>query len=171
MLTAETFELERQAWHRIWGIRGPERLNFFLWRLRHNTLPTAAFLRKRHLVHYMECPLCGQYSCGDMHEVRDCSWARRVWKLLLNCDWIHAFFGCLSMTEWVDFNLAHNCGRRGHNARWDYLFREAAYSIWSCRNEVLHGRRTECMPPGVFIKEILKRVSLTLVANGIFGCE
>lgn len=33
LLTAETENLSLQVWHRIWKLKGPQRLNFSLWKI------------------------------------------------------------------------------------------------------------------------------------------
>lgn len=47
--TSSTEAIESQAWHRIWRLKGPSRSNLFLWRLRHDVLPTTHFLYRRHI--------------------------------------------------------------------------------------------------------------------------
>lgn len=164
MLTSATEDREAQAWHHIWKLKGPGRLNLFLWHLRYGVLPTVAFLRRRGIVSDVICSLCHRTAIGELHELRDCRRSTEVWHILVGRDRWGSFFHSASAKEWLDSNLATSTVQA---SGWACVFKEAAYSIWRSRNEVIHNRKQKKAPPWIFASEVLTQVRLTLIAVGV----
>lgn len=46
-------------WHVLWKLWVPHNIQFFVWKITHNSLPTSAFLFHRHIVSSGLCRCCG----------------------------------------------------------------------------------------------------------------
>lgn len=69
--TASTVGSSRSGdfpWHRIWQLRLPRKIQMFLWRLAHNSLPVKQNLRRRKVDTGTLCPVCRRYDedCGHL---------------------------------------------------------------------------------------------------------
>ncbi|CAM8914180.1 unnamed protein product [Rhodiola kirilowii] len=67
-------------WDRIWGCKIPNKVKVFGWRLFHNALPDAWNLRRRGIIMDGRCKICGYNRESALHVVRDCWWARVVFR-------------------------------------------------------------------------------------------
>lgn len=91
-------------------MKGPSRMNLFLWRVRHEAISTAHFLFSRHLSPSCTCGLYNESVTDHMHDFRDCTWARCVWRILVHPDhWVN-LFSHPSTLPWIDANLSRNMG-------------------------------------------------------------
>lgn len=110
--TSTTMANKRQAWHRIRRMKGPYRENVFMWRLRMDVLPTTQFLLRRHISANAECPICGLNGDNMLHDIRDCAWASKVWRMIVDERKWNRFCKLETNNIWVDLNLRHDFGRR-----------------------------------------------------------
>lgn len=73
-------DVGQHLWSRVWSMKGPTRSSLFLWRVYHEGIPTQNLLFKRHIISSMYCEECEMATLGPLHELRDCHWAKRVWR-------------------------------------------------------------------------------------------
>lgn len=165
--TSTTEAMESQAWHRIWRLKGPSRANFFLWRLRHDTLPTTSFLYRRHISATSTCGICGENGSDALHELRDCRWMAKVWRLVVSHGCWPDFCSPQYTGTWVDRNLSCNMGVGVTTLGWKYLFREVAFGGWIWRNKFVHNTVDRLIPPAIFVKEAMSRLRLLILAHEI----
>ncbi|KAE8690784.1 hypothetical protein F3Y22_tig00110893pilonHSYRG00506 [Hibiscus syriacus] len=67
------------TWKRIWTIKLPQRLRFFLWLILKEKVMTNFERSKRMLTDNPSCPACNCPSETILHVLRDCPYARMVW--------------------------------------------------------------------------------------------
>ncbi|SPT16716.1 unnamed protein product [Triticum aestivum] len=69
-------------WCQIWKLSCPGKVNFFIWRTLHGTLPCRATLANRHMKVWPLCPTCSQGVEDTKHMLFLCTKAKEVWKRL-----------------------------------------------------------------------------------------
>lgn len=148
------------AWARLWCMKGPSRLNFLLWQSYRNLLPTAEFLYSRHIQQDGRCSICKSPMEDTMHALRNCQWARDIWKQLVrsvqgNAAW-QSFLAPQGIHHWIMENIQPN-RNPDLQTDWRYVFREALSTIWYWRNQLVHGNVTCLPPPWTVSKEIISR--------------
>lgn len=80
-------------WHRLWKLPSPPKLNFFLWQILNNKLPTALALYSQFI---LPNPLCSL--CGEIDDIRHCFFHCKVFdNLRLRVDWL----------DWTHFEFLH----------------------------------------------------------------
>lgn len=75
---SSNLESEQKLWTDMWSIQVPSKVNFFLWRLAHQSIPTADFLQRRKMAHVSSCGLCGSEDSWR-HLLLECNMAQCVW--------------------------------------------------------------------------------------------
>lgn len=163
--TSTTEAMESQAWHRIWRLKGPSRANFFIWRLRHDVIPTTSFLHRRHISATPTCAVCGRNGSDSLHDLRDCWWIAKVWRMVVSRRCGVDFWGPQSSQTWVDRNLSCNLGSSVTALGWQYLFREVVYGGWYWRNQIVHNTVDRLLPPAIFVKDAFLRLRLLILAH------
>lgn len=158
---------ETEKWRRVWALKGPLRANVFMWRMRHGSLPTLAFLFKRNLISTALCPICGSGSVGELHELRDCRWARQVWRLIVHKNHWRRFVQFGDMKGWLDMNLHEDLGNAEQTFPCSYIFRETGYGLWQFWNKLTHDDTMTVIPPSVFIKTMHFRLGVLCIANHV----
>ncbi|GAU48622.1 hypothetical protein TSUD_133530 [Trifolium subterraneum] len=68
------------SWSWLWHIPAPEKIKFFLWTALHKALPTKAMLSHRGILHDSSCPRCNNNVETTIHCLRDCDFAKNIWK-------------------------------------------------------------------------------------------
>nr|KYP72208.1 Putative ribonuclease H protein At1g65750 family [Cajanus cajan] len=86
------FSNKEQIFKIIWRWYGPERIRVFLWRIAHNSLMTNAWRVRRGLTTNNSCQICMQGAEDSLNVLRDCSYAKEVWKKILNNHTTGKFF-------------------------------------------------------------------------------
>lgn len=81
--SSNTSEISK-AWSNIWSLSVPSKLKLFVWRLAHQSLPSADVLQHRNMCTNSTCALCG---CVDSwcHSLLECTIARCTWALSEEC--------------------------------------------------------------------------------------
>jgi ribonuclease HI len=70
------------VWEKLWKLLVPSKVNFFLWKALHGTLPGRAILADRHIKVHPQCPVC-QLGPEDIgHLLFSCERANAVWYAL-----------------------------------------------------------------------------------------
>lgn len=68
-------------WKMIWGLLIPPKAKILPWCAFWDILPHGANLSRKEIEGVGSCPRCGERE-DNLHVLRDCDWARRVWKNL-----------------------------------------------------------------------------------------
>ena len=83
--SSNTSKLER-FWKRVWKLRIPNKIKFFLWRVCSNALPTKENLKKRKVLDDAKCSACLSAQENTLHAIWDCEMLRQIWVPCFN--WI-----------------------------------------------------------------------------------
>ncbi|CAN1762611.1 Putative ribonuclease H protein At1g65750 [Linum perenne] len=94
-------------WMTIWNWKGPNRVRFFLWLAVQDKLLTNGSRVRRHMTTDGSCPICHAAEETTIHVLRDCTFAKDVWKHVRGAEANHRD-GQLPLTEWMC-----NCLRTG----------------------------------------------------------
>lgn len=162
----------RSHWSRLWGMKGPSRSNLFLWRLHHDGIPTQSMLFRRHIISTMYCDECGRMDLGPLHEIRDCPWAIKVWKVVVpQVKWRNFVQSSLPAC-WVEENVSHTWRLDDSVIEWRYLFREIAFGIWQYRLKGIHTETRGVLPPWLFVQAMKQQIIVMLKACclGVVSC-
>lgn len=154
----DTEVADSKSWERVWSMKGPLRGNLFLWKLRHNIVPSLSFLLKRHLSDCNLCQCCGLDGSDELHDFRDCRWVKKIWKLIVNQRLWADFFGQPNLCGWLDANLDRQFGDSPFEHQWCYLFRETVYGVWLHRIKARHLGTWTDISPNLFVHGIRHRV-------------
>ena len=68
-----------RAWQAVWKIRVPPKVRVFWWRILHNSLPSKAELKRRHVEKESHCEVCGDPDETLYHIIFSCTVARKFW--------------------------------------------------------------------------------------------
>jgi hypothetical protein len=69
-------------WHKIWQLKVPNKVQMFLWRFAHNSLPVRNNLKRRKIKTETVCPMCRRFDEDDGHIFFKCKNARECWQEL-----------------------------------------------------------------------------------------
>ena len=69
-------------WLKIWKLKVPNKVQMFIWRFAHNSLPVRRNVARRGIKHDTVCPVCKRLDedCGDLFF--KCKYARQCWRLM-----------------------------------------------------------------------------------------
>ncbi|KAF2293168.1 hypothetical protein GH714_038713 [Hevea brasiliensis] len=120
-------------WWRIWGWKGPHRVQSFLWLLAHDCLLTNAERNRRHFAPSGDCMMCFRWDESSLHAVRDCNFAFAFYSGFLPSGDINQFFTHMATKDWAAYNLSrHLIVSNGRS--WPLLFGIATWKLWNRRN-------------------------------------
>lgn len=77
--TARHDQTQDGVWNRIWKVRVPLKINSFIWKLMHDSLPTCLSLRNRGISNSSTCPLCNEEDKSTSHLLLLCPSVRACW--------------------------------------------------------------------------------------------
>jgi len=69
-----------KEWKSLWAVKVPSKINMFLWRLAHHSLPTNDVRHYRHMADSSACYFCGQQDSWR-HSLLECNVAKCIWAL------------------------------------------------------------------------------------------
>ncbi|WVZ50515.1 hypothetical protein U9M48_001761 [Paspalum notatum var. saurae] len=69
-------------WHKIWQLRYPNKINMFIWRLAHNSLPVKGNLARRGIKTDTLCPLCCRLDEDCGHLFLKCKLVKHSWRAM-----------------------------------------------------------------------------------------
>jgi ribonuclease HI len=126
-------DLEVNAmWNFIWKLDVPERVRFFVWRLRYGRIPTnKACHRWGYGTPY--CGHCIGVEENIIHALRDCPVAHHTWNHLLPMQSRHAFFTC-HFHNWFQHNMLTREKMEG-GIDWCVVWAVTCYHLWLWRNK------------------------------------
>ncbi|WVZ54295.1 hypothetical protein U9M48_005117 [Paspalum notatum var. saurae] len=133
-----TTEGDDFKWYKIWQLKFPNKVNMFIWRLAHNSLPVKRNLARRGIKTETACPLCFRLDEDCGHLFFKCKKAKQCWRAM-NLEHVRANLElCKSGKEtvarilnleqheqngvfiWLEVVLATNCKDKAKSpsARW-----------------------------------------------------
>ncbi|KAL1148305.1 hypothetical protein V6Z11_A10G116700 [Gossypium hirsutum] len=122
-----------ENWKSIWKYPEPQRVRFFLLLASQQKLLTNSERVRRGIGHSTSCALCG-YEIEDLsHVLRDCSFAKDVWMLVLPEQLKQRFFST-TFSNWFSLNLCFHKRLHDSGLSWPCLFGLIAWHIWKNRN-------------------------------------
>ncbi|KAF7819529.1 reverse transcriptase [Senna tora] len=147
------------AW--IWKLVCPKKIKVFVWLCFNNAIPCREILSARGFHIPNVCPICNQVNESQIHILRDCPFARRMWGNLnfkaLNChsdyrSWIYS-----NATDHSDF--CHNLSR-------STVFVYGLWELWLNRNNyVFNGAHS--MPASCGRNTYVKSVEFSHLAKDV----
>lgn len=72
---------EINLWRSIWGLRVPNKVKNFLWRVCHEAIPTKSNLKRRHIIINSLCEQCWNEDETPLHALWSCCELSSVWSL------------------------------------------------------------------------------------------
>lgn len=75
-------EIIRGQWSTLWGVKIPSKVNIFVWRLAHVSLPTADVRAARNMAKDVACSLCNAAADSWHHSLIECNTTKAVWGLM-----------------------------------------------------------------------------------------
>jgi hypothetical protein len=73
---------EEFKWHKIWQLKFPNKVNMFIWRMAHNSLPVRRNLARRGIKTETVCPVCYRLDEDCGHLFFKCKRARECWRTM-----------------------------------------------------------------------------------------
>jgi len=71
---------EPTFWKVLWRMNVPPKVRVFWWRVLHNSLPSKAELKRRHVARESHCEMCESRDDSLFHVFFDCPIAKRFWE-------------------------------------------------------------------------------------------
>ncbi|CAN1849714.1 Putative ribonuclease H protein At1g65750 [Linum perenne] len=117
----------QDPWHSIWRWKGPNRVRACLWLTSHERLLTNLLRKRRNMTDDGLCGYCLHYEETVGHVLRDCSFAKIVWRQLGSFDMDGDTWNG-DTSSWISHYL---------KAKQSLTFGVACWQIWKARNERL----------------------------------
>ncbi|XP_026411119.1 uncharacterized protein LOC113306390 [Papaver somniferum] len=124
----------KNLWKRIWKVRVPYRIHFFLWRAARNSLPSRFIFHTRIPMHSVDCPRCSDPQETIMHALITCPFASRVW-FISDFNISTQFFQNKSFIDWLLFWLIDPQSKLPEDDQ--YLLVAILWSLWTSRNNFI----------------------------------
>ena len=141
--------------YNLWRINIPPKVQYFMWMLIVDRLPTKAFLRKRGLPLTMEqslCPWCNLKEENVDHVLFNCSWTYKFWCLFLQW-WKFSWVQPLSLNRFL--LTCFDSGFTGIMfSAWIASCAAAVWSLWLARNESVFEQKQWIIKDIVFLVKL-----------------
>jgi len=150
-----------EFWSRMWKIRTPHRVRYFIWLLLHGRILTNAEKVRRRLGNHPQCDICLESVEDLQHLFRQCHHAQNVWNRLAELEVCCVAQGA-DFREWLHQNLYGS-----HvDPYWPTKFTIILWYIWKWRCAICHNNIMEIPRDiGEFMlyrfKEIIKALDQT----------
>lgn len=120
------------VWSRIWGLKVPVKIKFFLWKISHGIIPTKQLLLSRIKKGNGICEMCEIASESLSHLFWDCAQVNSVWKEIFN--WWHL----PPLNEYSQWNslywLLDRIRESSAKLAWEVTVCATLWVIWCTRN-------------------------------------
>lgn len=90
--------------------------------------------RLRQILPSPVCDLCSGPWESTLHSVRDCTTARRIWKMGLPSYLLESFMTYDNPKDWIRANFDSSMMQTTGYRHWPYIFRQLVHEIWQWRN-------------------------------------
>lgn len=127
-LQGEVDDGYKMFWHKLWSLKLPGKVAYFLWRVCKGCLPTMTALSIRQVVQTNQCPWCRSTAETDAHVIFSCDFARTVWNM---AGLIQVVQVQPDDTAFTVFNRMFAAGNRERCVQIGML----AWAIWNRRNK------------------------------------
>lgn len=140
-------------WERIWKLKIPPKIHFFIWKIERSVLPTADFLTRR-LGNSMSpnCKWCNMNVENQDHLLWNCSLARGVWNLV--ADWWSLNVSQklkIRSSIWESVNMFFSSKVRNG---WIISLAAGLWSIWLSRNKLIFNNKKDNIEVVVYLIKI-----------------
>lgn len=123
----------------IWKLTTPQRVRTFLWFFIRKKLLSNAECTRRGMSSSLFCDQCGSSIETTLHAVRDCAFAKAVWKLLVpNHEW-NGFFSFV-VGDWIQWNIRNTGQITGNGWEWPTLSSIVCWFLWKHRNDFVFNK-------------------------------
>ncbi|XP_058759648.1 uncharacterized protein LOC131632954 [Vicia villosa] len=122
-----------KTWKTIWKLQVQERVRCFIWLINHERLLTNFRMHTLGLSNG-ECHLCGQVCETELHILRDCKFASRVWTNRVPVKIANEFYNT-NLKDWIDLNIMSGA-QVGED--WCNYWAVGCHTLWEWRNKDLH---------------------------------
>lgn len=124
-----------QTWRKIWTTKVPQRYRLFLWQVYHRRIMTNHVRFLFGLTSNSFCTLCNHETESCLHILRDCKYAKEIWKSLLEPNMFADFFKD-ELQTWIKKNLTAALND-GVEIGWDRRFLATIWWLWRWRNDYI----------------------------------
>lgn len=94
----------------IWSVDIPPSKSMFIWRLKHNKVPTDENLKQRGCSFPSICNLCYKHEESSFHLFFNCEYSIRIWSWLASCLNLSLNFSCLEdVRKFCDLSWSPQC--------------------------------------------------------------
>lgn len=98
-------EIGQFRWEKIRKFAGPKRASLTLSQTAHDRLKNKALLWSKQILPSLVCDLCSGVWESTLHVVRDCTTARRIWRMLLPSNLLESFMTPYNLNDLIQVNL------------------------------------------------------------------
>lgn len=122
-------------WLRIWEIKMPNRICFFIWLVMHDCIMTNVERARRNLTSNTFCAFCAAKQEDRNHQFRHCPEVKCLWSASLRPRVLDAL-DCLDWDMWLLANVSSDT-LLGLRADWPPRFAIQLWWIWKWRNDAI----------------------------------
>lgn len=130
LIRTDDEDIHQDSWGKLWKLRLPQRIRFFLWLVFRDRLMSNTNRVLRHLIQDPSCSVCGAQEEDVEHILRSCPAAILVWKKF---PWItDTELFAKPLQDWLVYNL--NERNQTWMEDWFMAFATTLWWIWRWRN-------------------------------------
>ena len=118
----------------IWKLKNLPKINLFLWKCFHNSIPVKIILAHRGIQLSPACDICNDQLETISHVLRECIAAQEIWAESNWLDDMHHTFG-LEVMEWIKSNSCCTMLAKGKSYPWAHFFLFGICYLWLQRNK------------------------------------
>ncbi|KAF7838660.1 reverse transcriptase [Senna tora] len=149
----------------LWKIACPEKIKIFVWLCLNNAFPCRANILSKGIQIPNICPICNQGNETQLHILRDCPYARRMWGNLNLHDLYGLANGLLSCVDWI-YSNASDFSEFYHNISRNTIFVFGLWELWLNRNKVIF-QGTNSLPASSGRKTFVKAAEFAHLAKDL----
>jgi ribonuclease HI len=118
----------------IWNLNIPPKIQYFLWKCAHHSLPVKTTLVQRRIIEAPICDICLNSDETILHVLRDCRVAHQFWLDSGLAPSNPFFLGDIDM-DWLRSNACNTSKIPGKCFTWNYFFLFGIWQLWIQRNK------------------------------------
>ena len=118
----------------IWNLNIPPKIQYFLWKCAHHSLPVKTTLVRRRIIEAPICDICLNSDETILHVLRDCRVAHQFWLDSGLAPSNPFFLGDIDM-DWLRSNACNTSKIPGKCFTWNYFFLFGIWQLWIQRNK------------------------------------